>query len=76
MSNMNIVRVRYAKPQLEEQHLTLVDFTPAFLNANRTRIKPLTRQEVEWHWEEQVMKTYPDSDDERRVFFLEQVCHQ
>ena len=73
---MNIVRVRYGKSQFEEHQLTLVDFTADFLNVNRRRTKPPTRQEVEWHWEEQVMKTYPDSDDEKRTFLLEQVNYQ
>lgn len=54
--------------------MTLVDFTPAFLNVNRGRTKAPTRQEVDWHWEDQVMKSYPDSDDRIRIFLLEQVC--
>lgn len=53
--------------------MTLVDFTQRFLNNNRHRMKPPTRQEVNWHWEEQIMICYPDSDNETRIFLLEQV---
>lgn len=36
-----IDRVSYERPQFEEQHLTLVDFTPEFINVNRKRTKPI-----------------------------------
>ena len=73
MSTMTILRVSYEMLQFEGQHKTLVDFTSEFLHVNRHRMKLPTRQEVGWYWEEQIMRFYPDSDDQKRVFLLEQV---
>lgn len=74
MSAMDIVRVNYRELQFEGLSKTLVDFTAEFLNVNRRRVKAPTRQEVDRHWDEQVMKSYPDSDHKMRIFLHEQVC--
>lgn len=73
MSTLMIIRVDYSQRNFEALHRTIVDFAVDFLNANRERTKPPTRQEVDWHWEEQVMRSYPDSENNLRVFLLEQV---
>ena len=73
MSTTNFICVNWGEQHFERLHLILVDFTPEFLNINRKRTKSSIRQEVDWHWEEQVMKSYPNSDDKMRIFLLEQV---
>ena len=73
MSQPDFTLVTYEKGQFEETDCTINKFTTDFLNRNEGRPLPTTRQEVNWHWEQQIMKTYPKNDDPMRMFFLEQV---
>lgn len=75
MSGYEFVIVTHGKKQFETLGNTIYKFTIDFLEQNKKRSLPVTRQEVNWHWEQQVMRVYPRSDDSTRVFLLDQVCY-
>lgn len=76
MPEHKFVIVAYGRTHFEKYGNTIYKFTIDFLAQNKERPLPVTRQEVNWHWEQQIMRVYPRSDDPMRVFLLEQVCHQ
>ncbi|CAD6574775.1 MAG: hypothetical protein ASARMPRED_006903 [Alectoria sarmentosa] len=73
MPEPGFVIIQYGKKQFEKFGCTIYKFSKDFLHRNGARRLPVTRQEVNWHWEQQIMKTYSKSDDPMRVFLLEQV---
>ena len=75
MPEPGFVIIQYGKKQFEKFGCTIYKFSKDFLHRNGARRLPVTRQEVNWHWEQQIMKTYSKSDDPMRVFLLEQVRH-
>lgn len=76
MSEPEFKTITYGKLQFEKRRSTIYNFTKDFLHRNQERPLPTTRQEVNWHWEQQIMNTYPKNDDPMRVLLLEQVCHR
>lgn len=72
MSDPKMKIVKCSKEQFEHG-VNIHRFTSDFLNRNPGRRLPPTRQEVNLHWEWQVMNAYPNSDDPKRIFLLDQV---
>ncbi len=73
MSQPDFITVTYGKRQFEKISCTIYKFTTDFLDQNKGRPLPTTRQEVDWHWQQQVMSAYPQNNNPTRIFLLEQV---
>lgn len=73
MSQPDFITVVYGKRQFEKIGCTIYKFTMDFLHRNEGRSLSTTRQEVDWHWQQQIMSAYPQNDDPMRIFLLEQV---